>query len=200
MDGARALDLRREAQRKALHLVFVAVPVLLAAGAPRAPLAWTLGALLGVAIAVELGRMHVAPVRLLFARVASHLLRDHEHRGWSGASWMLVAQLAGLLLFPLPAAITALWAVAAGDAAAALVGRALGRPRLPGGKSLEGTAACFLVTLAGALWLAGLAPGAATVGAVAAAAAELPAHPLDDNLRIVLATGVAILLWRMAFA
>src|SRR5688572_18978986 len=102
-----------------------------------------LGALLAIAIAVELGRMRLAPVRQLFLRLTSHLLRDHEHSGWSGASWMLAAHLLALLLFPRATAIAALWAVSVGDAAAALVGRAVGRRRLDSGKSLEGSAACF---------------------------------------------------------
>lgn len=193
------IPLRAELQRKALHLLAAAVPIALAAGVPRAPIAWMLGALLAVAVVVEFGRMRYAPVRVLFLRLTSHLLRDHEHRGWSGASWMLAAQLLAVLVFPTATAIAALWAVATGDAAAALVGRAAGRHRIASGKSLEGTAACFLVSLVGALWLARLGPGAALAGAAAAAVAELPARPLDDNLRIVLATGIAISLWRLVF-
>lgn len=201
MDEARGrgIPLRAELQRKALHLTAAAVPVALAAGVPATPIAWGLGALLGIAIVVELARMRYAPVRLLFLRLTAHLLRDHEHRGWSGASWMLAAQLLAVLVFPTATAIAALWAVATGDAAAALVGRAAGRHRLASGKSLEGSAACFLVSLAGGLWLARLGPGAALAGAAAAAVAELPARPLDDNLRIVLATGAAISLWHLVF-
>ncbi|HEX6057422.1 MAG TPA: hypothetical protein VFZ11_00295 [Gemmatimonadaceae bacterium] len=191
--------MRAEAQRKAIHLLAAAVPIGLAAGVPRDVVAWGLAALLAIAIVVELARMRVAPVRVLFLRLTSHLLRDHEHAGWSGASWMLAAHLLAVLLFPPATAIAALWAVATGDAAAALVGRAAGRHRIASGKSFEGTAACFLVSLAGALWLARLPFGAALVGAGAAALAEMPSRPLDDNLRIVLATGIAISLWRLGF-
>ena len=198
--GRRAgLTLGAEAQRKALHLLSAVVPLALAAGVPREPIAWGLGALLAAAVAVELGRARIAPVRTRFLRLTSHLLRDHEHEGWSGASWMLGAQLLAVLLFPRAAAIAALWAVSVGDAVAALVGRAAGRHRLASGKSVEGTAACFVATLAGAAWLAGLGPGAALTAAAAAAAAELPSRPLDDNLRIVLATGAAISLWHLVF-
>jgi dolichol kinase len=193
------LPLRAEVQRKSLHLLSAAVPLALAAGAPSAAIAWALGALLATAIAVELGRARVEPVRRLFLRLTSHLLRDHEHAGWSGASWMLAAQLLAVLVFPRPTAIAALWAVSVGDAAAALVGRAFGRRRLANGKSVEGTLACFLATLLGSLWLAALAPGAALVAAATAASAELPSRPLDDNLRIVLATGCAISLWLLVF-
>jgi dolichol kinase len=191
--------MRGELQRKALHLVSAVVPVALAAGVPRAPIAWTLGAMLSFAIAVELGRMHLAPVRQLFLRLTAHLLRDHEHTGWSGASWMLAAQLLAVLVFPSATAIASLWAVSVGDAAAAIVGRSVGRHRLAWGKSLEGSLACFVVTLAGALWLARLGVGGALVAAAAATAAELPARPLDDNLRIVLLTGIAISLWHLMF-
>ena len=191
--------MRAELQRKGLHLLSAAVPIALAAGVPRAPIAWTLGALLAIAIAVELGRQRVAPVRVLFLRLTSHLLRDHEHRGWSGASWMLAAQLLAVLLFAETTATAALWAVSVGDAAAAVVGRAAGRHRLASGKSLEGSAACFVATLVGALAVARLDAGTALVAAIAAAASELPARPLDDNMRIVLLTGGAISLWRLVF-
>jgi dolichol kinase len=193
------LPLRAEVQRKSLHLLSAAVPLALAAGAPCAVLAWGLGALLAVAVAVELGRTRFAPVRLLFLRLTSHLLRDHEHTGWSGASWMLAAQLLAVLAFPRATAIAALWAVSVGDAAAALVGRAAGRHRLASGKSIEGALACLVATFAGAFWLAELAPGAALAAAATATAAELPSRPLDDNLRIVLATGFAISLWHLVF-
>lgn len=197
--GGSGIALRAELQRKALHLTAAVVPVALAAGVPERPIAWGLGALLGIAVVVELARVRYAPVRILFLRLTQHLLRDHEHRGWSGASWMLAAQLLAVVAFPTATAVAALWAVATGDAAAAIVGRVAGRHRLASGKSLEGTAACFLVALGGGLWLARLAPGAALAGAAAAAAAELPARPLDDNLRIVLATGIAISLWHFIF-
>jgi dolichol kinase len=193
------LSLRAEGQRKALHLLSAATPLALAAGVPRVPLAWGLAALLAVAIAVELGQARLAPMRALFLRLTSHLLRDHEHTGWSGASWMLAAHLLAVLLFPRATAIAALWAVSVGDAAAALVGRAAGRHRLASGKSVEGTLACFVVTLAGALWLAGLPAGGALVAAASASIAELPSRPLDDNLRIVLFTGFAISLWHLVF-
>lgn len=196
-----AISLRHEVARKALHLTSMVVPLAYAAGLPRPVIAWTLAALAAAAIAVELGRAGSPSVRrtvdLLFAR----LLREHERDRWSGATWLLLAMLAAVLLFDRATAIAALWAVSAGDAAAALVGRTWGRHR-PGRsqKSLEGSVACAATTAAGIVLLTPLTPGAALVGAVAASLAEWPARPLDDNVRVTLATGCGILLWRLAFS
>ena len=77
-----------------------------------------------------------------------------------------------------------------------------------GAKTWVGTVACALATTLGALAVArlapGLAPGLAPVEAVLAgvlaAAAERPRWRFDDNLRVVLAVGAGILLWRLAFS
>lgn len=199
---AVALTLRRELARKALHVTSVAVPVAYAAGMPRGALGAGLLALLAVALAVEVGRARSERVRAHFGRATGTLLRAHEHHRWAGATWLLAAFGIAVWLYPAPVAIAATWAVALGDASAAVVGRAVGRRRLSphAAKTVEGSAACALVTFAGAYWLAHLGIGASAVAGAAAALAEAPARPLDDNVRVVLAVGAGILLWRMAFS
>lgn len=205
------LSLRRELARKALHLSSAAAPLLYAAGAPRWWLAGGLGALLGVALAVEAARARSERARHHFTRYTGALLREHEHRRWSGATWMLGAYLLAAAAYPRPFAIAAMWAVGVGDASAAIVGRWWGerrRWRTPSpsaegaraAKTYAGTAACFVAAFVGARWVAGLPPAAAALTALLAAAAERPRAPLDDNLRIVLAVGAAALVWRLAGA
>lgn len=196
------LTLRRELARKALHLTSAVVPLAYAAGlVPRGPLAALLLALLGVALAVELGRARSERVRAHFARATGALLRPHEHRRWAGATWLLAAFALALLLFPPAVAVAAMWAVSVGDASAAIVGRVVGRHRIAGlTKTVEGSVACAVATFAGASLVARLGLGASVVAALAAAAAEAPTRPLDDNVRVALAVGGGILLWRMAFS
>lgn len=200
--GGVALTLRRELARKALHVTSAAVPVAYAAGLPRAGLLAGLLALLAIALVVEGARARSERARAHFTRATGPLLRAHEHHRWAGATWLLAAFALAVGLYPAPVAVAATWAVALGDASAAIVGRRIGRHRLSPrfAKTLEGSAACAAVTFAGALWVARLPLGASVVAGVAAALAEAPTRPLDDNVRVVLAVGAGILLWRMAFS
>lgn len=227
---AGRLSLRREVARKALHLVFVVVPVAYAFGFPRGWLVGALGAGAFVAVIVELARAVHVPSRERFVRLVGALLREHEHARWSGATWMVLSMLALVALAPRAVAVAGMWAISAGDAAAALAGRSLERrgagrapadvsrgrelttrpgddesmganeAARPGGKTIGGSAACFVVTLAGAVLLAGLSPVESVVVAVLATAAERYGKPVDDNVRIAVAVGLGILLWHKMFS
>lgn len=194
--------LRRELARKALHITSAAVPLAYGAGLlPRGVLTTLVLVLLGVALVVELTRLRSERVRAHFTRATGPLLRTHEHHRWSGATWLLAAFALSLLLFPPAVAVAAMWAVSLGDASAAVVGRALGRHRIAGlRKTVEGSVACALVAALGAALVARFDIGTSAVAGLAAALAEAPEGPLDDNVRVALAVGGGILLWRMAFS
>ncbi len=193
-----SLSLRRELARKALHLSSAIVPIAYAAGVPRFAVLSLLAVLLAIAIVVELARHRHAIARAFFDRAAGPLLREHEHDRWSGATWMLVSFVLVVWLAPRAAAVAAMWAVSVGDAAAAVVGRWLGgrwlgRRRFgAAGKSIEGSVACFVATAAGAAWVAGLGPVASVLAGVAAAVAEWPDGPLDDNVRVAGAVALTV--------
>lgn len=195
------LTVRRELARKALHMSWALVPVAYAMGIPRQ---WVLGVLLlscACAVVIELARAQSERVRLVFDRATGLLLRDHEHHRWSGATWLLLSFLLVTLLFDAPIAIAAMWAVAIGDASAAIVGRTMGRYRIgQSRKSIEGSVACALTSALGAAMLAHLSPAGSIVAGISAAVAEWPARPFDDNMRIGMAVGFGILLSRMVFS
>lgn len=204
------MSLRRELARKLLHLSTAVVPVAYAAGLDRRVVLAGLGALLAVAVVVEALRARSPRARAHFTRATGDLLRTHEHAGaWAGATWLLLAFLVAALAFPREVAVAAMLGVALGDAAGAIVGRWWGdrraRRQAPGvgiadaPKTWAGTVACALATALGALLVARLAwPEAAVAGALAAAA-ERPRVAVDDNLRVTLAVGIGILLWRLVF-
>jgi dolichol kinase len=192
-------SLRHELARKSIHVATVVVPLAYARGVARGVVLAGLGFLLLVALLVELARVRSAWVGATFTRAVGGMLREHERLRWSGATWMLLAFVLAAALFPRDVAAAAMCAVSLGDAAAAVFGRALGRTRLVNGKTLEGAAACALATAAGAALVARLGAAECVVAGLCAAAAELPARPLDDNVRVALATGAGILLWRMTF-
>ena len=195
------LTVRRELARKALHLPWAFVPVAYALGVSRTALIGGLLAACTCAVVVELARSRSEQVRLVFDRATGLLLREHERHRWSGATWLLLSFLLIVLFFDAPAAIAAMWAIAVGDASAAIVGRTIGRYR-PGNsrKSIEGSLACAIVSALGAWLLAQLSPATSIIAGISAAAAEWPARPLDDNVRIGLGVGIGILLSRMAFS
>jgi dolichol kinase len=163
-----------------------------------------------VALALELARARHGATRIVFTRVTGSLLRLHEHERWSGATWLLLAFLGAAVFAPREVAISAMWAIAVGDAAAAMVGRAAARRtgrrsrRVDGpngsGKTLAGSAACFALTLAGALVVARVTVTEGLIAAAAATAAERPSTRLDDNLRVAAAVVGGILLWRIMFS
>ena len=196
-DGApsRPPSLRRELARKAIHLTSAIIPIALALGIPRRIALLVLGALLAIAVAVEIARATSPAVASRFDAVFVELLRAHEARRLTGATWLIAAMFAAVLLLPRSAAIAATWAAAVGDAAAALVGIRYGRHRSRhDGKSLEGSAACFLATLVGALLVARIAPATALALAIAATLAERMPWPRDDNIRVIAAVGVTAMI------
>ena len=95
--------------------------------------------------------------------------------------------------FSKPVAVAALSFLIVGDTVAALVGRAIGRVRIFG-KTLEGSLACFAACLVIGWVIPELTWGVTVVGALMATLIELLPIPLDDNLRIPLASGFAITL------
>jgi dolichol kinase len=195
------LALRWELTRKALHIVWAIVPIVYALGVRREII--LLGLLLActIAIIVEIARVRSTAFSALFRRSAGRLLRQHEYRQWSGATWLLLSFLLSVLIFDPATAIAAMWAVAVGDVTAAIVGRTIGRHHIGrSAKTIEGSIACVIITVAGAFVIAQLALLPSIVAGIAAALGEWPAGPLDDNIRIGLAVGGGILLCRMVFS
>jgi dolichol kinase len=194
-----ALTLHREIARKGLHLLSAPVPIAYALGVSRTVVTIALALALAVALGVEVARARHEKTRTVFDARLGRLLRVHEVERLSGATWLVIALLTATLLFPRDIAVAAMVAVAVGDAAAAIVGRALARPAREG-KSIAGSLACFVASAVMAWSIAHFTWPEALVAGIIAAVAERPSRPLDDNLRIVLAVGCGILLWRMGFS
>jgi dolichol kinase len=199
-DDHVGLSLRQELTRKGLHLLSTAVPIGYAAGLTWSSVVWALVAALAIAAAVEIARVRNARARSVFDAGVGPLLREHEWHSLSGATWLIVALLVAAVCFPRNVAIAAMCAVSLGDAAAAIVGRALAHASAGRRKSLAGSAACFAASSVAARAIAGFAWREALIVGMLASLAERPRGPMDDNLRIPLAVGCGILLWRMGFS
>jgi dolichol kinase len=186
----------REAPRKTLHLTTAIIPVGLWCGVPQRTVGAALVALFGVACVVEFARRRSRVFASRFESTVGIMLRPHEATsGVTGATWLLAAFALTCLAAPLQAAIAATWAGAAGDASAAIVGRAYRRARAnvrtAAGKTVAGSAACLVITALGAWWLAGFGLTSALLLGLAAAAVEWPDVSLDDNVRVTMTVALA---------
>jgi dolichol kinase len=190
-----------EAQRKVLHLAFILLPLELLYGWlpwPRERSEWRVVLVLMVvaAIAVDLARLHDRRVGRFFRRFFGELIREHERFNLLGSTYLLLASLLAIELFPRPMAAAAIGFTVLGDGLAAIVGRAYGRTRFFG-KSLEGAAGGLAACLAWAAFLVArghLPWEVAIAGALVASLIELLPIPLDDNLGITLFAGYTMKL------
>lgn len=201
LEPLRRPQWQAELRRKLVHLSFIALPLLLLhewAPWPRGRVQFRMLLLLLVAgaIAVDLLRLHEARVRRFFARFLGELIREHEQFGLLGSTYLLLAALLAIEIFPAPVAAAALGFTVLGDAFGALVGRAYGRTRFFR-KSVEGALGCLAACLVWSGYLVAatdLGWPVVLVGALVATFVEILPIPLDDNLGITLAAGYAMRL------
>jgi len=190
-----------EARRKAIHIACIIVPLDLLHGWlpwPATERQWRYVFIVAVLVAVtiDLVRIHERRVQRWFKRFLGGIIREHERFNLLGSTYLLLAALLALEIFPRPIAATALGFTILGDGVAALAGRAYGKTRLFG-KSLEGYGAGLLACVAWAAYVAvggHLSWAVAITGALTASLVELLPIPLDDNLAITLAAGYAMSL------
>lgn len=185
--------LRSELKRKAIHLASFSIPL----GYYLTPDLWqrdwerALLAAVILSLAIEVFRLNHLPTRKLFRHFFGELLRNHEEVSLLGSTYLLIACLLSIHLFPKPIAVLALSFLIVGDTMAAIVGKWLGRTRLFD-KTLEGSAACLVTCYLLTLLVPEIPFHVAIVGAVTATVFELLPIPLDDNFRIPLSAGFAM--------
>ena len=190
-----------EARRKAIHVAFIVLPLeLLLRVLPwprtRGEFRLLFLACTATAVAFDVLRIHERRVRTFFRQFFGELLREHERMSLLGSTYLLLAALIAIEVFPQPVAAVALGYTVLGDAMGALVGRAWGRHRIFN-KSWEGAGGCLFACLAWAAFatpIAGLPWPVTIAGAVAATLVEALPIPLDDNLGITLAAGYTMKL------
>lgn len=188
-------------ERRAFHAVAAS---LLPVGALLLPLPLVQGVAIAAALAMvsaEVARRLSPRMNRLFVGAFGRMMRPAEEQGRiTGATYLVCASLAVLLLYPPSVAALALLFHAWGDPAAAIIGSRFGRvrpphlgPGRPQSKTLEGSLTFFTVALvvSTVLWAAGAFDvfWPAAVGALVAAAVELLRLPVDDNVSVPLASG-----------
>ncbi len=151
------------------------------------------GAFVGIVVIVELLKWVSESFRELFFRFFEFILRRHERKGSiTGATYYIIGTFLCIVIFDKNIAIVSIFFIVLGDTAAALVGKAWGRIKLMGRKSLEGSAACFIVcAVISVFWID---PVIGITGAFVATLAELLPLRIDDNLTVPLISGAAMQL------
>lgn len=185
-----------EVTRKSIHLLIAFVPLMLSMSRP-----FTIAFLIagtGLYAVFESLRMHgirVPLVSWLTARAAR--IRDKGNFVVGPVTLGLGALLSVLLFKPVSASI-AVYVLAFGDGLSSLVGKTVGRTRLPltGGKSLEGTLTCFAVSFLSCFFVSGKPEASLIVAAVSTIVEAVPTKDWD-NILLPLAAGLAATLTRL---
>jgi len=170
---ARVSDLRAELIRKAFHLLCLGyAAVYWYFGWPRAGylmLGW-----LGASFVIETARLRVPAVERFLVGFFEGMIRDTERAHYSGILHTAAGSLVAMCVAQGDSRIVyaAIGQLAFGDAAAALCGKAFGRTKILGKKSLEGSLSALAVCYAAAL-LCGVGARAALASALVATIVEL---------------------------
>ncbi|NIM19792.1 MAG: hypothetical protein GTO51_06055 [Candidatus Latescibacteria bacterium] len=191
MPDSGQLSIGSELKRKSIHLSMIAIPVWYYF-APH-PLG-VLGLIIAMTVTVILDLLRLSDHRLrgFFLRLFRSLIRSHEEEHLLGATHFMIAALISVLVFDKMIAISALTFLVLGDTAAAVIGKRFGKP-LYWGKSPAGSMACFICCLLiGYLLLEG--PWIMLVGAMSATIVEALPVPMDDNMRVPVASGLVMQL------
>jgi dolichol kinase len=194
--GPSRSPLVRELARKAFHMLSLLYLFVYKTFGPDAALqataAWTV-----IVFAVETARLLSPRLNRALTSFFGGLARAEEADKYSG---IMHTTLGALLVFRFfgdnPTIVSAaIYYVAFGDAAAALIGKSFGRHRIRPGKSLEGSLACFSTCAAAGAGL-GIEPGAVFFSAAAATLVELvpTSRWFNDNLWIPVVTATVIRL------
>ena len=183
-----------EIVRKSLHFLIALVPMLASVNLPA-----TLGLLAAGTLFysfAESSRLRGVPIPLVSALtlIAS---REKDRKGFVlGPVTLGIGAMLGLVLYPLPAASLAIYALAFGDGIASLAGTMLRGPRVPflQGKTLSGSLACFAAVFTVTLAVTQRPLDSLVIGAASALLEAIPAGNFDN---IVLPVGVGLLATRL---
>ena len=129
-------------------------------------------------------------VRIFFQKRLKSALRSNELKGnLTGATWMLIGFTSSVIIFDFEVAVLALLFLSVGDAAAALVGRALPVGKI-WGKSIFGTLSGFLVCVFIGLTINNTLPAQIIIiGAISGMFIELIPLKINDNFSIPIFSG-----------
>jgi phytol kinase len=144
-----------------------------------------------LAIIIEMFRLERPTVKRIFHKLFGLLLRRHEMRDFTGATYMMVSSVLCVAFLDPTICFCSLAFLSIGDTFAAIIGMPFGKRKIGGTKkSLEGGIACYCSTFIFGLFF--LHPLMACAGALATTFSEILDIPIDDNIRIPLSAGIVM--------
>lgn len=157
-----------------------------------------LGALI-LDFAIEMARLEQPTFRKLFHKLFGPLLRRHERRDFTGATFVILSAMLCTAFFKPEIAFLSMSYLAVGDTLAATVGMTKGKRKyLRQNKTLEGSLACFVGILIFSLIFGNrINPLIYVVGCLMATLAEIWNIPVDDNIKIPISAGIAMSLFNI---
>lgn len=196
--SSAAFSYSAELGRKALHLLALVIPFgMWWLGSPLAQ--YGVGGLALLAVTADVTRAYSHSFNEWIRRLFGPLMRAEElpdvgeRITFNGATCVLVGAALLAFIFPLWVAVPVLTMTMLADAAAALVGRRLGRHPWGGlSATVEGSAAFVGTGLAVMACFPSLPFGLAAVSVVIAAIVEALPLPINDNIRVPLAAAAVV--------
>ena len=187
-----------EIKRKALHLLALVIPLGMWLAGNTVSLI-VLGSLAAVALVADFLRARSERFARAIYRYFALLMRPEECPPMdgpivlNGATWVILSALLLVALFPIEVAVASFTTFMIADAAAAVVGRGLGRRRWPRtSRTVEGSSAFFVAGLTVMLIFGWTPLWISIIAVLAGTAAEIPSGPLNDNIRVPLVIGLVI--------
>jgi phytol kinase len=186
---AAIAGIQGEVVRKSLHLMIALVPMLASVNLSATLMLLAFGTLFYAFS--EASRLRGAPVPIIgdLTLIAS---REKDRGGFVlGPITLALGTMLSLLLYPLPAAALAIYALAFGDGFASLVGSIVRGPRIPltRGKTFSGSLACFTAVFIVAVRVTNRPFEALLVAAVATVLEALPMGNFDN---VIIPIGVGL--------
>ncbi|MDX9783165.1 MAG: SEC59/DGK1/VTE5 family protein [Spirochaetia bacterium] len=182
-----------EFTRKSIHLLIAFIPLLLSLSKAFTVLLLAGGIM--VYSVFETLRMRGYSIPLISALTARAARLRDDGRFVTGPVTLGLGALLTVLLFPREPASIAIYILAFADGLSSLVGKTIGRIRMPltQGKSLEGSITCFICSLIPSYLISGRV-GASLVIALVSTLVEAAPTKDWDNILLPLAAGATALM------
>ncbi len=190
-------------ERRIFHLFAASLFPALSFFVPKTPLMLTAAGLAIAFVVMEWARRRWSPLNSLLTRYFQRIMKQKERQTPFASTSLMIATAVSMVTMPRAAYTAGLFFTAVADPFAAIVGERWGRRRWFD-KTLEGSFSFLLaaLTIGAIVWAGGLDVSywVIIVGAIVATLAEvIPILGLDDNFKVPLASGAAMMLAAKVF-
>jgi len=144
------IDYKSEVLRKGIHLVSLSIPLIYYFITRELALSILIPMTI-ISLVIDIGRYLHPTMGGVFYKFFGFMLRKHEmdqeKKNLNGATYVLIAAVLTILIFPKVIVLTSFACLILGDLSAALIGRKFGRHKITKNKTWEGTLAELAINL-----------------------------------------------------